>query len=197
MNTILYDDLKNRTQLLENTFLNFPNSDSSITANQDKIKAYILLTHSELEFYFEQIALNIKDAAVLPTIRRGNYSNIPLDLFVYTHKQLDPDSDIDYNARGEKVFNHFVQKIKKNNGIKKKDILSLLLPLGIEYHTITEILLNTLDTYGENRGLFAHTGSKSHATKILDRNTEVTFVKQLLQMIETLDDFIKTKFSIP
>lgn len=194
MNSVLFVDLRKRRGDLESLFLNFPTTDSAIQANQDKIKAFIILMHSELECYFEGISTAVKDKFKSAAIALNDYSTLPIDFFVYPIKNPECNIEFHYAIRGQKIIKEYETYLaKKNNGIKQKDILSMFLPLGVEYDDIGNILLNTLNDYGEKRCKFAHTGYKKHATSILDRDTENNTSNQILLMIETLDSKIMTK----
>lgn len=197
MTTSLFADLRLRFTELEQEFLNFPNLDSPIAANQDKIRAFVLLIHSELEAYFELLATKIKDTLVAGVVAANAYATLPTDMFVFPHRQIDSEKEYDYARRGERVLKCYEGQVAKNNGIKERNVLGLLLPLGVEYNTITLVLLNTLSTYGERRGLFAHAGSKSCAAILMDRDDEVLKCQQLLSMIEVLDDTLQARRAIP
>jgi hypothetical protein len=197
MNSSLFIELENRRNDLELLFLNFPNSDSLVLSNQDKIKAFIILFHSELEYYFELISTKIKDyhKGLISTL--SDYSRLPLDYFVYPIKYPEIEKEYDYNKRGSKILKDFEILIsKRNNGIKIKDILSLILPLGIEYTDIDTSLLNTLNDYGEKRCKFAHTGLKFHVSIPLDRNIENRLSITIISMIKYFDEKVKNKYSM-
>lgn len=191
MNSNLYSSLITRRNDLEILFLNFPTSDSLLSQNQDKIKAFIILFHSELEYYFELIGKGVNSFQKASAVASRNYSSIPNHYFVFGIKQPDFSVEFDQNIRGEKILKEYETLLaKKNNGIKSKDILSILLPLGIDYSHIGLTLLNTLNDYGEKRCKFAHTGISLHASQALDRNIESQMSNTIISMIHNLDEYI-------
>lgn len=197
MATLLFQELLARAATLEATFLNFPTKDSIIPSNQDKIRAFILLMHSEFEFYFEQLADQIKTIVAAPALSTKDYSRIPTDMYIYPHAVVECEKEFNYGRRGEKVLQRYESRITKNNGIKERDILSLLLPLGVDYNALTTIMLNTLDSYGDKRGLFAHTGNRRCVSRVLDRDAEARECGQLTTLISALDTDLQKQHALP
>lgn len=195
MSSKLFKELSSRRIELEKLFLNFPTSDSYLQPNQDRIKAFIILMHSEIEYYFERFSDGVKNYITEPAKVADDYSKLPVDFFIYSTKRLDVEAEYDHHTKGKSIIKEFNSLIaKKNNGIKKINILTLLLPLGVKYVDIDLSLLNTLNDYGEKRCMFAHTGLKAHATRILDRDIENRQADMIVKMIEILDQDILNKY---
>ncbi len=194
MNSQAFGELDRRRKELATCFLNFPNADSQLVQNHDKIKAFIILVHSELESYFEGVAAGIKSKFKQEATMRGGLENLPVAFFLFPTKAPEITSEYDLTRRGSKVLKEFETYLaKRNNGIKEKDVLTMLLPLGISHQDIGISLLNTLNDYGEKRCSFAHTGRSAHARWILDRDNEDRMTSQLIAMIGSLDQKIMSQ----
>ncbi len=191
MNSSLFIEIERRRNDLELLFLNFPSTDSPIPQNQDKIKAFIILFHSEIEYYFELIGRGVSTFQNASHVAANDYSAIPNHYFVFGIKQPDFSVEIDKDIRGKKIIQDYEKHVaNRNNGIKTKDVLAMLLPLGIEYSHIGLTLLNTLNDYGDKRCKYAHTGVRCHLAQVLDRDTESRLSKTIIAMIKNLDDYI-------
>ncbi|WP_294283646.1 hypothetical protein [uncultured Chryseobacterium sp.] len=74
--------------------------------------------------------------------------------------------------------------------MKESNILKVLLPLGIELSQIDTTWLNTMDSFGVTRGLFAHASNRVHIA--VDRNTILNLIKiQILPELSNIDNLVK------
>jgi hypothetical protein len=198
MATIQYVALTNRCSQLETTFLGFPNLDSAQINNQDRIKAFILLTHAELEYYFECISEKIHSLHVTRiTTPVLDYSRTHEELFVFGLGKMEPTKDFTKAERAERLLKNYQQQIVNNNGIKSKDILQLLLPAGIDIGNIPEVLKNSLNAYGEKRGDFAHKGGGFRSKFVIDRDSQTNELNQILSELNLFDNRIQARYMLP
>jgi hypothetical protein len=51
---------------------------------------------------------------------------------------------------------HFIGAVQHNHGIKEENVLSLLFPVGIVERDLNQTWLNTMSSFGRDRGGFAH-----------------------------------------
>lgn len=87
--------------------------------------------------------------------------------------------------------NSFRKVIDNNHGVKEKNILALLLSIGIESDDLDPAWLATMNTFGEKRGLVAHTSATLYMTvQPPDPATEINTVKQITQELLKIDELI-------
>lgn len=85
--------------------------------------------------------------------------------------------------------NSFHNIIEQNHGIKEKNILSLLLPIGIDPDEIDAAWLSGMDSFGAERGLVAHGSQSVYRTQQLpDPESEYNKVILLLSGIRLIDE---------
>lgn len=167
MHTDNYQLLIKRLTKLKKIYL--PRSLSPTGAYKDstyeKVRAYKVLTHAEMEYYFEEIALSIatksfdrwlryKQASVplvaLAVYYEGVYASIPES---HTGNRIEENLDF----RIKKAYQFYMHQIRdKNHGIKEKNILNIFLPIGISVNDLPEDMLIALNNYGTSRGTIAH-----------------------------------------
>lgn len=77
---------------------------------------------------------------------------------------------------------NFAGSVKKNHGIKEKNLLKLLLPVGVEADSLDQTWLATMNSFGERRGEAAHRSTGSHrATQQVNPKDELKIVKSLIR----------------
>jgi hypothetical protein len=166
--------------------------------------AYIVLTHSEIEAYFEdrvwEIALHSKNKWV--SERLASRTLITLLAFSGQKMELPPDTltptqgttiispnKIKIDKKIEFALNAFYRVIDQNHGLKEANLLALLLPIGIDSDDLDSVMLATMNTFGEQRGLIAHKSATSYrATQLPDPANELTKIQQITVEILKLDN---------
>jgi hypothetical protein len=145
-------------------------------AEYDRMRAFRLLAHAEIERYLE---LLLEDAVArfsqqIAIWQLAAQSQSVLVRRLTVHLELEIRS-----------------LIKKNNGAKKDNILTLLKPLGINGSQLDNLWLEAMDTYGTVRGNFAHNANR--ATQLLDPKTEQDLLyRQLLPELRKLEILVLT-----
>jgi len=149
----------------------------------DYTRSYILLVHAEIESFLEEkvsekvnISLsnwktNRKKSTCLKSILAFCSNDIN-----YEKKKIHERNSLEF--RVNIITNHFLSLIKKNHGIKKDNILDLLLPIGIEIDELDETWLTTMDNFGAKRGEIAH-----HTTTVqkpIDPLTEKKLINDII-----------------
>jgi hypothetical protein len=124
--------------------------------------AYRVLAHAEIESYLEDRVLEIAQNAL--TFWNDKKTTVTLVfLFAFSGLTLDkpPDSlnpgqrsqnlddKVKFDRKLGKVFNSFQTAVKDNHGIREKNILLLLLPIGIDSEDIDVIWLQEMDSFGK------------------------------------------------
>jgi hypothetical protein len=87
----------------------------------------------------------------------------------------------------------FRKVIDNNHGLKEKNILALLLPIGINNNDLdpNNTWLATMSTFGEKRGLVAHKSSTSYMTiQTPDPANELNTVNQITDELLRIDELI-------
>lgn len=143
-------------------------------ADYDRMSAFRLLVHAEIERFVELI---VEDAI----------SNVPRKIAVW--KVAGHQSDL-VDALVVYMDKELRESLKKNNGVKSANLLSLLKPLGITGTQLDNIWLQTMNTYGEVRGGLAH--NTRRAVQPIDPQTEQNLVyHQILPELDRLEQLIR------
>ena len=134
------------------------------------MSAFRLLVHAEFERFIE---LLIEDAlsrflVKISLWKTAGYSSQLVDSLVsHTDKELR-------------------KEVQSNNGVKSKNILALLKPLGLNGRHLDNFWLQTMNTYGEIRGGHAHNSQR--ATQPIDPKTEQDLIYvQILPELKRLE----------
>lgn len=138
------------------------------TKSQDIIKSYILLCHSEFEFYFEQIVKSVLDEGML----RANKGRIKKS-YLSSIKAQNKEANV---------------IIDKNNGIKFESLKRILGLAGFDASKISgETYVTKLNEFAKKRGGFAHKGQTGLST-LLCFSQEKSAIIWLLDETERLVD---------
>lgn len=181
-------NLKTRVEFLSKTLLDFNDIDSPDQENQDKLKSFKLLVHAEIEWYFESTVKDIVNFSKRQWLNKKGITPSLSYMILYSPSKFDGEKDISsltQKKRIEKIITAFETVIDQNNGIKEKNLMKLLVPLGINFQSLDQTWLSTIDSYGSSRGDIAH---KSHSVqKQLDKGTEEKDIDFVLDGIKKLD----------
>jgi hypothetical protein len=161
----------------------------------DMIRSYVLLSHAEIESYFEDIARSKVRKALSNWLANGTKSNCLLAIMSYCTEEINWDkekkSDKEkLNFRVNRVASHYLNKLNNNHGVKSTNLLSILLPIGIGLNEIDPAWLHTMDNFGSKRGQFAHTSSsvQSQIDLVTERNC---INNSILPEIRNIDELVK------
>ena len=88
-----------------------------------------------------------------------------------------------------KFFPKYYKQINENHGVKGKNILQLLGPLGVPSSALGATLLPNLESFGALRGAYAHKSARAVA-QVLDPETEYKRVYDLVQELAPLDQWL-------
>lgn len=187
--------LLNRLSFLENNILPAERVDGNYTKReQDLIRSFVLLTHAEIEAYLEDVAKTRVTKSLSDWNSSRIKSNCIKSVVSFVGNDLKFDNDVNSNNiqyRVNKTVAHYMNAVvDKNHGIKEKNILKVLLPLGIEINELDQTWLSVMESFGSTRGLFAH--SSFNVQTSIDRNTELNRIKnQILPELTNIDLLIK------
>lgn len=166
----------------------------------EKVSAYILLIHAEIEYYLEGLARDIAKKSYLDWIHNSKTNVTLVSLVAFSscsfksipESATNLDEDLKYRIRkAHSVYNEYIRT--KNHGIKEKNILELFLPIGVEISQIDNSLLIALENFGRERGQIAHTTRAQQPLSPTDAENEVN---QLLALLKDFDLYIKRNFAV-
>lgn len=147
-----------------------------------KTRAYLLLAHAELEAYFEDRAKSRAEIANAQWKRAGVCSPVLSRLVVHHQKELEAIS----KNSVEKAVNFYLNNVENNHGILDKDLMSLLLPIGLSHADLDTRLVSACHQLGRKRGEFAHKSFK--VNQQIDPKTKRDNVrKNILPELKELD----------
>lgn len=200
MHTDKYIGLQNRLKKLRSVYLpkTFSPTGSYSDTVYEKVCAYKVLAHAEMEYYFEEIALSIAKKAYLKWQSSNKASTPLLSLVAYYdgHFPSPPDlhdgnnSEKDIDWRINTSYTSYNKQIRSSNhGIKETNILSIFLPIGIKISDIDEGLLLSLNNFGIERGLIAHS---TRASTLQSPNDALTAVNNIMTYIDAFDQHLAT-----
>jgi len=198
-----------RTQLnrLKDEFLPEISPISSYSESQlSRTAAYRVLAHAEIESYLEERAWEVVQNAKTLWDTSGRTTRTLICLLGFSGLTMDKPSDTlsrnnvtqDNHDKRLKISkkivlssNEFWKIIDNNHGVKEKNILSLLLPIGIDSDDLDPAWLATMNTFGEKRGLVAHTSATSYMTiQTPDPANELNTVNQITDELLRIDELI-------
>ena len=163
---------------------------------QTNARAYGLLAHAEIEHYFEAVAKEVVQNAYKKWKSDKKPSHVLMSVATFMNIKKEFPSrvrkvDLANNKNGlietryELHVSKYIKILVDNNGIKETNLLKILLPLGIHLDEIDSTFLNSIDSFGTDRGEIAHNSIK---TKILiDPFTKEKDVNNILTEIRKLD----------
>lgn len=74
--------------------------------------------------------------------------------------------------------------VNRNHGIKRDNILQMLLPIGVVESDIDLVWLVTIDGFGAKRGITAHKAAVAH---VIDPQDDFKTIEQIVTGIKDLD----------
>jgi len=163
-----------------------------------KTKSFMLLVHAEIEYFIEE---TVREKAI-DSVRKFKEENIislsVVTLLGFLSKKNQTitetlragNTDIkDIQQRLDESLTIFLSTIESNHGIKNKNLLELLLPVGIEESQLDTVWINDMDGFGSDRGLFAHKSGSSYSTiKVINPEDVLSKVENLLIGLRELDN---------
>jgi hypothetical protein len=188
-----YTELEGRLADLRRNLLDFlpppPQSKTSYTPQElDLTRSYVLLAHAEIEAFCEDLAgakarsaRNTFDARgkVTPSLRRI--------LSYYICKERKSWSEVLKPSvpTVRIAWQSHLSTIESNNGVKRQNLEKLFYPVGIVEPHLDATWLAEMDSFGSNRGNWAHNSIK--VLNVPDPASEVATVAKLLQGLLDLD----------
>jgi hypothetical protein len=161
------------------------------------------LVHAEIEAYLEDVTFDAAKAGVSEWDKTKDVSDCLFCLITSYHcgfkvEGLDEEPPFPPSSRPnayeeiKKVVNVAMIQYRKvhadNNGIREKNLLRLILPVGIRKADLDPLWVTNLDEFGKRRGDVAHKAVK--ALQQIDPQSELQTVEGLLIGLKKLDELI-------
>jgi len=153
-----------------------------------------VLMHAEIESYVEDRVLEAAEKAFAAWTSAGSVS-VPLMALLASFDTSKPGFPEEIGGkpfvqtRVGRILGLFEAKVRANHGIRTRDLLALLLPVGINDGGIDQAWLATTDGFGSARGDAAHqSGLRSRVKYEIDPQSDCRTVEQILEGLERIDD---------
>lgn len=197
MHTDKFIGLQSRLNKLRRVYLphTFDPTGSYSDSTLEKVRAYKVLAHAEMEYYFEEVALSIARRAYQKWNSARKASTPLVSMVAYYEGQFPSVPDIhdgnnsakDIDWRINSSFASYNQYVRSNNhGIKEKNILNIFLPIGVRVGEIDNDLLIALNSFGAERGVIAHS-TRSGAPSVTTPDDALASVTNIMTYIDTFD----------
>lgn len=210
---------ENITQLKETFFLKRKDLTGDYTPEEKlKVAAYVTLVHGEFENFFETVCWKKAQSSVSQFSTSGSLSNTILGLLAFsdlcvsdyrelpkedikngvTKKKLDKsikkwDSSLLLEDRIKASLNTYNFLIEENHGIKRANLLDMLLPIGFptDNSIFNYAYFENFDNFGEIRGNIVHHSGKQFVTQEKDPYEYEDLIQKLIEDAERIDNIIE------
>jgi hypothetical protein len=209
-----YKSLCEQVEALRRYFLPSKLSPTGTYAKPSRVSAhslgYRILCVAEIENYLEDRCVQIAKTALDSWKTNNNFSlplqsitvfsevkfeALPAYLVPKKKDQKDWDNLVSPNKRIEKSIDEYIHFVEvENHGIREKNLISLLIPIGVDLRKLDQTFLSRIDSLGTKRGDAAHT-SCSMALKVgVDPSVERTeidaIITDMLDLDQRLDELL-------
>ncbi|MFI6896122.1 HEPN domain-containing protein [Streptomyces sp. NPDC050256] len=169
----------------------------------ERTRGFRVLAHAEFESYVEDRAIEVVNKAHITWGNKGEIRPCLLALMSHREAKMNiPDTIADLtdrspkfptlNARIEAAKRQYTTYAKKqNHGIKERNLLQLLLPLGVTKDEINTSWLSTTESWASERGEIAHTSAKMQVQ--INPRTELFTVREILKGFKQIDEILNSK----
>ncbi|MCK2213454.1 HEPN domain-containing protein [Actinomadura sp. ATCC 31491] len=167
----------------------------------ESARAFRLLAHAEFEAFIEDRAQQIVSRAVSEWLAHGNIRPSLLALVAYESSLGWKETTILSASERQKKAPNLTERVEaarknylnyvimQNNGIKEKNLLRILLPLGVREEDIDEQWLSALEAWATARGELAHKSGKPQ--RLLDPQVEYVTVQELRDGFRVIDELLE------
>lgn len=161
----------------------------------DKVRAYRLLVHAEVESYLEDRARDVATSAYNKWLRDHRPRSVLISLLAFHLQQEGLSAQKLREVLGgsrrhtddsvKSANQSYNKMLSDNNGIKEENVLRILLPLGIEAGDLDSAWLTTIHDFGRKRGETAHTSIRTQQPP--DPESELRIVSEIVGGLRKID----------
>ena len=168
-----------------------------------RASAYRVLCHAEFESYIEGRAITVAMRALERWKKDGFYSAPLMAMVAFCDTKMprppeyvqpkpkdqkDWDDLVSPNKRIERAVRQFVNSVEEeNHGIREKNLLRVLIPIGVDLRELKAADLADIDNFGKARGSAAHNSSVAYVKSGLDPRSEFDRVSRVLRCFSDID----------
>ncbi|MCW6532222.1 hypothetical protein NED98_18395 [Sphingomonas sp. MMSM20] len=162
------------------------------------------MAHAEVEAYLEERSLEIANAAAVAwrTQRRVSLTTLSLLGFCGHHLSTPPDTlmapgqnqekswpdKIQIENRLKNAIDTYVKYVRMDNhGIRERQLMAMLIPLGIAPSDIDPLAVAEIDNFGHQRGETAHSSAAGKITIGIDPKAEFEAVQKIIRHLGLID----------
>jgi hypothetical protein len=156
-----------------------------------------------MEEYLESRATEIAIKASVAA-QAGSINHVAACLLAFSDSHFGPPPDtlvpptpnqakawperVDIQERTRTISSNFIAYLKmENHGIRERNFLRIVLPIGFRTSAIDNVLLTELDSFGQLRGQFAHTSAARHIKSRPDPKDELDRVRKIVHLMLGVD----------
>lgn len=187
-----FKELEERLRMLRRMLLPSRFSDTGEYPQRvvERTRGYIVLSHAEFESYLEDAVLRVADLAEQNWAAARRATPACLGLLAFSADRADVPSasgqgdGLDARLRKAKAnFSRWVTQ--ENHGLRERNVLRLLLPVGLRDDELDAAWLATVDSFCRNRGETAHrTGA---VVQVPDPKSEFNTVRTIVAGLRRID----------
>lgn len=168
-----------------------------------KLQGYILLCHSALEQYIEELGLAAAQEARSTFAATGTITKTLVALI--SSKLVDELSDksraklttelvSNIEEFSKEAFNRYRAVVSSNNGIVDRDQNKILVPIGVDPASVDLVLMNNLHIFGAKRGDVAHKFKVQRTDTLTAVDTDlVTIVDGIVAYDQAVCEALKSR----
>jgi hypothetical protein len=161
---------------------------------QDRARGYRLLIHAEIESYLEDRVREVGLHAVKEWDKNRKMLKATASLLAYAKStDIPPEKLPKYalnsllDSRVGVAYGHHADTVRENHGLRARNLMNLLVPIGIDERSLDASWVVAMDTFGSDRGDVAHKSLTVMVVKLIDPQTEHATVQTLLSGLKDVD----------
>jgi hypothetical protein len=175
--------LEVRLKQLERTFIPAIKVSGNYNKNElDQIRAFRLLAHAEIEAFLEDRAKSIMSKYFINWKNKNRASIVIMNLLCFSKVDKANSGNRTTPTVIHEAYLDFEKIIENNKGVKEHNLNAMYLPIG---YKVDQTLLNTLNSFGKDRGNVAHTSAKTQQP--IDPVSEVSTINLIMNELKKMD----------
>ena len=169
-----------------------------ISLVREHARAFLLLSHAELETYLEDWAKDLTHASQETWNKTGKVTQHFAFLIATCEGHVEIPEKLNTGVAdttqviqklGRKVFQAHFKRVKDNHGIRESNLLALFFPLGISLTQVDTMLMPNLHSLGGIRGQYAHRSRSANVAPI-DPEVEYKRVRAAVDQLKAFDEWL-------